>query len=226
MSADRARRPAAHDVAVVGLGHFGGQVAVSLTRLGHDVLAVDDDLRVVQRWAQELTYVVQADATDAVALRQLGLADFQRVVVAIGDSVEASVLTVLAVAELGVPQIWARATSDQHARILSSVGARHVVFPEAAMGERVAHLIVSRLLDFVEFDRDFAIAKTLAPAAVVGRRVGEIDARDGHGVVVVGVRPPDGGRFAYAGPDTVITPGCVLVIEGTIEQVQRFAATT
>ena len=117
----------------------------------------------MQRWSASLDRVVQADATEEQALRQLGIGDFRRAVVAIGASVEASVLTVLALVELGVPQIWARATSPKHAKILASVGAHHVIFPEAETGERVAHLIVSRMLDFIEFGDDFAIAKVPAP---------------------------------------------------------------
>ncbi|MEV4758679.1 TrkA family potassium uptake protein [Micromonospora sp. NPDC049559] len=211
------------DVAVIGLGRFGGHVAESLSRLGHRVLAVDEDARLVRRWSHRLPYVLQADSTDDAALRQLGIGDFPRVVVAIGAGVEASVLTVLALAEIGVPQIWARATSTRHARILSSVGAQHVIFPEAAMGERVAHLIISNLLDFIDFGEDFAIAKTRAPDSVAGRSLAEIGLRERYGVVVVGVKSPTG-PFEYAGPETVIPRDGVLVIEGTIEQVQRFAA--
>jgi trk system potassium uptake protein TrkA len=209
-------------VVVIGLGRFGGHVAGTLVGLGHEVLGIDDDHRNVQRWSQRLTHVVQADGTDEAALRQLGVADFARVVVAIGSGIEASVLTVLAVAELQVPEIWARALSEDHAKILSSVGANHVIFPEADIGERVAHLIVSRLLDFVEFGADFAIAKTPAPAGLVGRRLGDVGVRDRYGVMVVGVRRADN-RFDYAGPDTVISPDSMLIVEGTIEQVQRFA---
>lgn len=156
-------------VVVIGLGRFGCHLATSLTQLGHEVLAIDRSAERVQRWSHQLDRVVQADSTEEGALRQLGVADFRRAVVAIGASVEASVLTVLALAELGVPQIWARATSDKHAKILSSVGAHHVIFPEAETGERVAHLIVSRMLDFVEFDHDFAIAKVRVPPSLAGR---------------------------------------------------------
>ena len=83
--------------------------------------------------------------------------------VGIGTNLEASVLTVLALTEIGVPEIWAKATSVKHGKILSPVGAHHVIYPEAAMGERVAHLITGRMLDYIEFDDGFAIAKVRAP---------------------------------------------------------------
>ena len=212
-------------VVVIGLGRFGSRLAGSLARLDHEVLAIDRDPARVQRWSAELDRVVQADATEETALRQLGVADLGRVVVAIGASVEASVLTVLALAELGVPQIWARATSDKHAKILHSVGAHHVVFPEAETGERVAHLIVSRMLDFIEFGDDFAIAKVRVPAPLVGRALRELSPHHRYGVMVVGAKLP-GQPFRYAGPETVLAPESVLIVEGSITQVQRFAALT
>ena len=208
---------------VIGLGRFGCHLATALNRLGHQVLAVDRDGNQVQRWSSTLDRVVQADATEEAALRQLGLGDFHRVVVAIGASVEASVLTVLALTEVGVPQIWARANSEKHARILGSVGAHHVVFPEAEIGERVAHLIVSRMLDFIEFGDDFAIAKVAVPPPLVGRPLRELALSEQHGVRVVGAKAP-GEPFRYATPDTVVGAGGVLIVEGTIAQVQEFSA--
>ncbi|NYF55427.1 potassium channel family protein [Micromonospora purpureochromogenes] len=208
-------------IAVIGLGRFGCHLAGALTRLGHEVLAVDRSSEQVQRWAPYLERVVQADATEEDALRQLGLADFRRVVVAIGVSLDASVLTVVALTEIGVPQIWARATSDKHARILASVGAHHVIFPEAETGERVAHLIVSRMLDFIEFGDDFAIAKVPVPPSLVGRSLGGLTP-ERYGVLVVGAKLPEE-RFRYATADTVLSKGTVLIVEGTIAQVQQFA---
>ncbi|WP_423202939.1 potassium channel family protein [Micromonospora kangleipakensis] len=208
---------------MIGLGRFGCHLAGSLTQLDHEVLAIDHSQDTVQRWSEQLDRVVQADSTEEGALRQLGVADFRRVVVAIGASVEASVLTVLALAELGIPQIWARANSAKHAKILDSVGAHNVVFPEAETGERVAHLIVSKMLDFIEFGDDFAIAKVRVPEGLVGRRLRELPPADRYGVRVVGAKLP-GERLHYAEPDTVLEKGSVLIVEGSIAQVQRFAA--
>ncbi|WBB79078.1 TrkA family potassium uptake protein [Micromonospora sp. WMMD882] len=212
-------------VVVIGLGRFGTYLAATLGRLGHEVLAVDRDPAVVQKWSAHLDRVVQADSTEEEALRQLAVGDYRRAVVCIGASVEASVLTVLALAEIGGPEIWARATSGKHARILSSVGARHVVFPEAETGERVAHLIVSKMLDYIEIDVDFAIAKVRVPPPLVGRTLREAALTERYGVMVVGAKEP-GERFRYAGPDTVLAEGCLLIVEGAIDQVQRFAALT
>ena len=131
--ADR-RSPARASVVVIGFGRFGSAVAESLVRMGHDVLGIDEDPVLVQRWAEDLTHVAQADTTDDVALRQLGLGDYERAVVAIGTDIEASVLTLLALAEVGVPDIWAKAITRKHGKILARVGAHHVVYPEYSMG--------------------------------------------------------------------------------------------
>ncbi|MFE9688629.1 potassium channel family protein [Micromonospora sp. NPDC005806] len=218
-----ARRTDDSGIVVIGLGRFGSRLAGSLAQLDHDVLAIDGSPERVQHWSSQLERVVQADSTEESVLRQVGVGDFQRVVVAIGASVEASVLTVLALTELGIPQIWARATSEKHAKILSSVGAHHVIFPEAETGERVAHLIVSKMLDFIEFGDDFAIAKVRVPQAMVGRPLRELAPADRYGVMVVGAKLPDQ-PFRYAGPGTVLRRDSVLIVEGSIAQVQRFAS--
>jgi trk system potassium uptake protein TrkA len=223
--ADNAKAPTADNVVVIGLGRFGGQVAASLVRLGHDVLGVDEDDKIVQEWADKLTHVVQADSTDDDALRQLGVPDFGRAVVGIGTDIEASVLTVLALTEVGVKEIWAKAISAKHGKILKSVGANHVIYPEAAMGDRVAHLITSKMIDFIEFDDGFAIAKLRAPREAAGRSLADIGLRTKYGVTVVGVKRP-GHDFVYAMPDTVVPDHALLIVAGKTDKVQRFAADT
>ena len=212
-----------NNVVVVGLGRFGGAVAESLTRLGHEVLAIEENLSLEQSWSDRLTHVVQADSSNIEALRQLGVADFQHAVVGIGSDIEASVLTVLALTELGVPDIWAKAVTTNHGKILEKTGAHHVVYPEAAMGERVAHLVTGKMIDFIEFDDDFAIVKTRPPREAVGKTLGESQLRSRHGVTVVGVKRPRE-DFTYAKPDTLVVEGDLLIVSGPTQKVERFAA--
>jgi len=221
----RNRSFATDSVAVIGLGRFGGAVAESLVRLGHEVLAIDERAEVVQRWADSLTHVVQADSTDAVVMEQLGISEFHRVVVAIGTDIEASVLTVLAVEEAGVPEIWAKAITAKHGQILHRVGAHHVVYPEAAMGERVAHLVTGKMIDFMEFDDGFAIVKTRAPLEAIGKTLAEAGLRTRYGVTVVGVKRPEE-DFTYARPETYVEAGDLLIVSGPTLKVEAFAAIT
>lgn len=217
--------PQVTDIAVIGLGRFGSAVAMSLCRLGHDVVAIDENGELVQQWSTRLTHVVQADATDPDALRRLGIDRFRHAIVAIGEDVEASVLAVLALSEIGVPDIWAKALQERHGRILERTGAHHVIYPEMKMGERVAHLITGKVVDFIEFEDGFAIVKTRAPEEAFGRSLGDCKLRSKYGVTVVGVKRPQE-DFTYATAETVIAPGDLLIVSGPTVKVETFAAIT
>ncbi|ALG60530.1 TrkA family potassium uptake protein [Citromicrobium bathyomarinum] len=208
---------------VIGLGRFGGAVSRTLERMGHEVLAVDTDPALVQHFAGDLTKVVEADATETTTLERLGAKDFDAAVVAIGTDIEASVLTVLALADLGLTNIWAKATNEKHARILERTGATHVVFPEQRMGERVAHLINERLLDFISFGDEFAIARLVAPEPLLGLPLVTSQCRKKYDVTVVGVKR-EGEDFIHAVPDTLIFPGDELVVSGRIHDLEAFSA--
>jgi trk system potassium uptake protein len=211
------------EVVVIGLGRFGTSVADSLRRLGHDVLAIDEDRALVQRWSDEFTHVVAADATDEDAMRQLGVDGFARAVVGIGTNLEASVLTVLTLAELGVQDIWAKAITRKHGQILHRVGAQHVVYPETAMGERVAHMVTGSMIDYIEFDDGFSIARTKSPQEALGKTLGESALRSRYGITVVGVKRR-GQDFTYARPETEVRPGDELIVSGPTGKVERFSA--
>ncbi len=155
-------------VLVIGLGRFGAACAGELDRLDREVLAVDGNLELVQKWSERVTHAVQADARNIDALRQIGAQDFQVAVVAVGSLIEASVLITANLVDLKVPQIWAKAVSQSHGKILARVGANHVIYPEAEAGERVAHLVSGRMLDFIRFDDDFVLAKMYPPKLVRG----------------------------------------------------------
>ncbi|MFC5955301.1 potassium channel family protein [Streptomyces pratens] len=220
-SADR--RPARDSrVAVIGLGRFGQSVAAELMRRGWDVLGVDADVGVVQKVGEELTQVAAADCTDPAALAQLGVGEFSRVVVGIGTDLEASILTTSNLVDAGVAAIWARAATRQHGQILERIGAHHVVLPEHDMGERVAHLVTGRMLDFIAFDSDYALIKTLAPKVVGGIPLGESRVRSTYGVTVVGIKRP-GADFTHATAETVVHPGDVIIVTGKTRAVEMFA---
>ena len=212
-----------HPILVIGLGRFGSAVAASLQRMGHEVLGVDRNPVIVQEHANALTQMVEADSTDAKVLERLGAREFRSAVVGIGDDIEASVLTVLALVDHGVPNVWAKAVNEKHGRILERVGAHHVVFPEQRMGERVAHLVNERLLDFISFDRQFAIARLAAPEPVIGLPLEMSQCRKKYDVTVIGVKRK-GEDFIHAVPDTLIMPEDELVVSGRIDRIEAFAA--
>ncbi|GAB2690463.1 potassium channel family protein [Thalassiella azotivora] len=210
-------------VVVLGLGRFGSAIADALARLGHEVLAVERDPLLVQEWSGRLTHVVEADATNVDALKQLGVPDFPIAVVGIGTSIEASVLATANLVDLRTPQIWAKAITASHGRILERIGANHVVYPEADAGERVAHLVSGKLLDYIEFDDGFAIVKMRPPRETQGFTLAESQIRKKYGVTVVGVKSP-GQDFTYAVPETRVSAHDLLIVSGHTRLLEKFAA--
>ncbi|RKQ37042.1 potassium channel family protein [Kocuria tytonis] len=210
-------------VLVVGLGRFGAATALQLIQQGREVLGVERDAGLVQKMSGQLTHVVEAEATDMDALRQIGAAEFSSAVVGVGTSIESSVLITANLVDLGIDRIWAKAISPAHGKILSRIGAHHVIFPEADAGRRTAHLVSGRLLDYIEFDDDFAIVKMYPPRETQGFTLGESDIRSKYGVTVVGVKSP-GEDFTYARPDTSVSSRDLLIVSGHVDLIERFAA--
>jgi trk system potassium uptake protein TrkA len=212
------------EILVIGLGRFGSALAHTLVDLGYEVLGVDSNGETVQEHAGVLTHVVQADTTSERALRQIGAADAVTAVVCIGTDVESSVLTTSALVDLGVKNVWAKAITNAHGRILDRVGAHHVVFPEANMGTRVAHLITGSLLEYVALDDDFVIAEMITPKEFIGIALGESELRAKYKVTVVCVKP-SGGQFTYAERTTVLRSSDLIVVAGHRADVEHFSDT-
>jgi trk system potassium uptake protein TrkA len=127
--------------------------------------------------------------------------------------------------ELGLKDIWVKAMTPDHGQIAQRIGAHHVVYPEADMGARVAHLITGRLMDFIEFDDGFAIAKICAPASIHNLTLAESGVRAKFGVTVVGVKRANQ-DFQHATPETLILPEDLLIVSGPTRKIELFAAET
>lgn len=209
-------------VLVIGLGRFGSSLALELVRHGWEVLGMDSNPRLVQTYADALTHTVIGDATDEETLRQVGAPQFNRAVVAIGSHLEESILTTSLLVDLEVAGIWAKATSRRHGRILEQVGADHVVLPEHDMGERVAHLLSGRMLDYKEVEQGFAVGKTRAPESMLGRTLRQTRVRQKFGITVVAVKRV-GSSFTYTTEETVLHKGDVILVAGRDRDVERFA---
>ena len=212
----------ADSVVVIGLGRFGTAVASKLVELGVEVLGIDNSQELVDAWADRLTHVRVADATNPSTLEQLGISEFDAAVVAIGSGIESSVLATAALVDLGVKNLWAKAITAQHGRILQRVGATHVVYPEREMGERVAHVVTGDVIDYFEFDEHFAMATVSTPRELMDKSLGDSRIRDRFKVTVVYVKPA-GGQFTYATADTVVGRGDLLIVAGANHDLERFA---
>lgn len=209
-------------MAVIGLGRFGGALALELECSGTEVLGVDVDEGVVSSMTNQLTHVVQLDAAHEEAAGDLSLTEFDRVVVAIGGNIVASSLASSIAVAHGL-EVWTKAVNEQHARILRKLGVQHVVLPELEMGRRVAHLVRGGMNDYIELDEDFAMVTTPTPREMVGRSIGSSQVRSRHGVSVVAIKA-QAHPFTYATSETVTAEGDLLIVSGRIRQVERFSA--
>ncbi len=208
------------NVAVIGLGRFGSALATELVNSGHQVLGIDSDERIVQHLAPTLTHVVSADTTDEENLRELGIADMDSAVVAIGADLEASILTASLLLQLGVKKVWAKANSASHGRILKQIGVHEVIFPEYEMGRRVAHQVSGESLDYVRIDEDFVMVKTYVPQVFEDMPLSEAKIRATYGVTVVAQN--DGSGYKPAFPETVLRKGNTIVVAGPKGPLDKF----
>jgi len=162
-------------VAVIGLGRFGASLVTTLYDAGHEVLAIDNDEKRVQEIASTATHAVQADGTNEAVLTELGIGEFQTVVVAMGAAIESSVLCTILLRKLGVPYVIARADHDLHGSILERIGANRVVYPEHEMGRRVAHGVeLPGVQDYMPLIKGYGMSKLMAHKYLVGSTLGEL----------------------------------------------------
>ena len=207
---------------VIGLGRFGTAVAATLDRLGREVLAVEHNPNTVRQWSGRIP-LIEADATDMEALEQLGATEFGTAVVGVASSLEASVLITSHLVELGIGQIWAKAISATHGRILHRIGANHVVYPEYDAGQRAAHLVSGRMLDYIEMEKNgFSIIKMRPPHELHGFTIGQSKVRSRYGVTIIGLMSP-GEHFEYATPQTMVGAEDILVVGGDANLLEHFA---
>jgi trk system potassium uptake protein TrkA len=213
----------AQEYVVIGLGHFGRSVAQRLAALGQSVLVIDRDPQSIEEIADQVAAAVNGDSTDERTLRELGVDSMSCAVVTIGaDALEASILTVALLHQLGVPRIIARAVNDLHARVLRSVGAHEVLNPEAEMGQRLAtHLVQPSIRDQMTLG-DAILAEVEIPAQFTGKNLRDLDIRKRFEVSVMAIKR---GSQVLANPtaEEVFQTGDILVVLGTQNAVRNLS---
>ena len=207
--------------AVIGLGRFGSSVAITLSKMGYDVLAVDTNEDRVNRVTDEVTYAVQVDAMDEHSLKSLGIRNFDVVIVAIGQDVQSNILVTLMLKEMGVKKVVSKAQNSLHGKVLEKIGTDMVVFPERDMGVRVAHALVSKnILDQINLSPEYSIVELIAPEEFVSKSLLEAGFRKEYGVNILAIR---------RGKDIIISPGArqaihdgdILVAIGRNDQLKK-----
>ena len=184
--------------AIIGLGRFGSNMAKALHTMGYEVLDIDKDMKKVQEFSNEFTHVVQADATDADALRALGILNFDVVVVAIGENLQANVLATLQLKEIGARYIVATARDTLQIKLLEKIGADRVVSPERDMARRVAYNLASTsVMDYIELSPEFSIVEITVPHSFQNKTLVESNIRAKYGINVVAIKRSE---------DLIVTP--------------------
>ncbi|TDQ42253.1 potassium channel family protein [Aureibacillus halotolerans] len=208
--------------AVIGLGRFGGSICRTLSKQGMEVMAIDMDEDRIDEYASIASHAVICDSTDEKALKSLGLRNFDHVIVAIGDNIQASILTTIMLKELGVDKITVKAQNDYHEKVLNKIGADKVVHPERDMGRRIAHHVVSNnVLDYLEISDEHSIVEVRASEKMVGSTLQELDIRAKYGINIVAFRR--NGEIMVSPPAGAdIQPDDIMIVIGADKDISRF----
>lgn len=210
------------EFAVIGLGRFGGSICEELSMEGMKVLAIDINEQKINEYKNIASHAVIADSTDELTLKQIGIKNIDHVIVAIGDNIQASILTTVILVELGVNKITVKAQNDYHEKILNKIGAHLVVHPERDMGKRLAHsLISSNILDYLELSEDHSMVEVKAGKKMLGKTLIDLNIRAKYGCNVVAIKS---GKQMNVSPiaEYIIKENDVLIVIGADQDISRF----
>ena len=208
--------------AVFGLGSFGWSVALTLESLGCDVLVVDKSYEKIQEIADQVSYAMRADVADPEAMQALGGRNLDGAVVAISESLEASIMATMLSKEMGIPYVLAKAQDNLQGTILEKVGADSVVYPEREMGSRVAKNLVSNTFsDWIELSSEYSMAESKVPEKWAGRSLSELKVREKYGINVVGIIQHEQVNVTFD-PHAPLPEDGILIIIGATSVLERF----
>lgn len=210
------------DFAVIGLGTFGGSICKELSKMGMEVLAIDKDEHIVADYSHIATQAVVADAKEEQVLQELGIWNFDHVIVAIGNDIQSSILITIMLKELGVKKVTAKALNDIHEKVLRKVGADHVVHPERDMGRRLAHnLISSNVLEYLALSDKYSIVELQVNGPIVGRSLIDLNVRARYGINVVAIKRNEDLIVSNVAEE-ILQEYDILVAIGSDEDIARF----
>ena len=210
------------EFAVIGLGRFGGSICKELMELGMEVMVIDKNEERVNEYANIVSHAVVGNSVDENVLKSLGIRNFEHVIVAIGDDIQASILTTLILKEMGVNNITVKAQNDYHEKVLKKIGADSIIHPERDIGKRIAHNIVSNnVLDYLELSDEHSIVEIKASSRLAGRTMVDLDIRARYGITIVAIKREN---------DIIVSPQAnepieqndILIVIGADSDINRF----
>jgi len=210
------------EVAIIGLGSFGEVVLKNLISEGSDVLVIDRNKEIVNKVAQVASHAVIADSTNEEALKQLGITNFDQVIVAIGQDVHASILTTLVLKDMGVNNLIVKVSDENHAKIIRKIGADQIVFPDRDTGFRLARRIVhDGLVDFVELNDSHSMAQVVIEnGSICNKPLIDLDLTNKHNIIISAIKRDE--KIIIPGANTQFHKGDTLIIIGNNDSISKF----
>lgn len=210
------------DFAVIGLGRFGSAAALELMRMGHSVLGVDNDPKIVDHYADQLSRAVIADVTDAAAVHELGLNHYDVVLIAIGDDIQASLVCVVHVKAIGVNKIWVKAISHAQHLILNKLGVQRIIHPEEEMGVRVAQMLSYPMVnDYISLGNGEFVVEITASERLTDIQIGNLLEHEKTIEVLLVKRKTQ--IIARPDSDFILQPKDLLVLFGSLHDLRSIA---
>ena len=209
--------------AVIGLGRFGGAVTRELFNMGREVLAIDANEDLVREYSAYSTHAMIANTTDEATIKALGIKNFNYVIVAIGDDIQASILTTLILKEIGVENVWVKAQNEYHHKVLEKIGADRIIHPEKDMGTRIAqHLVSQHVIDYISLTEEHSMMEIKATDKLAGKTLVEVNIRQRYSCTVVAIWRNDE-LIMTPLPGEVIQEGDILMMIGKKSDLAKFS---
>lgn len=211
---------------IIGMGRFGSAVATELFKLGHEVFVIDKLEENITKITDSVTHAIIGNANDESVLSSLGIQNFDCIVVTIAGNIEESVLITLMLKEMGAKKLVCKAQNEQHAKVLSRVGADEVIRPEYDMGKRIAHLLVQKnIIDLIELSADYRMAEISVLKNWVGKTLGENNLRQKFGLTVLAIRSENSNDVKISpGANVVLNKNDILIIVGSNNDLEAIEA--
>lgn len=210
------------EIAVIGLGRFGGSIVMELSEMNVDVLVIDTDEARVNEYQDYYSEGIIGDSTDEAMLKSIGIDNYDNVIVAIGDNIQASILSTLILKDLGVKKVTTKAQNSYHGRVLEKIGADIVVHPERDMGRRIAHrLVSSSIVEYLEVSTSHSIIEYSANAKLENKRISDLNIREKFGISIIAINRDND---IIVSPDSQISilGGDILILIGSDQQLNHF----
>ncbi|WP_300408288.1 TrkA family potassium uptake protein [Lagierella sp.] len=212
--------------AVVGCGRFGKALAIKLSELDQEVLAIDKDEEVINELSSYVTHAVTANITVEGVLEELGIQNFDVVIVGMSANFEASVLVTTISKELGVPTVVVKVKDSFQGKIMTKVGADKVIIPEKESGYRLAHsLVKGGILDFIEVSDEYSMMEVKAPATWIDRKIIDLGIRQDDDLTIIAIRR-DNEDIVNPSPQEIIEEKDILLVLGPTSHVEALVKIT